>query len=400
MTRAPALSQSYRIQTTLDVHAQSSFYKGVFKWGRDERGLPTCYIDPSSEKAGHCRFAFPLFKKPSNNTAAGEGEGGDGDGDVTLAYEDSAEYLAFYGRSYERNEHAWEDKEQAAKWLEEEEGMELKYGDVYPAMNNSGKQALGCMLGSAGMPVACSSFPFLPEAIFADPDYGAGDMDLDDGAFVAVTGRCEGFTHNAYTSTRAGSSGSGSGSGSSSGGSHYPPNGDVGGYSYSPGGGSGSGKHEPAIITKLRGAASAEVIDHVRHEASRLEEWRWFTALRRALHTRLTADQESKSTTKSGLLRYPAIRDHLMHVLTQVWYNFDIIANSRRPIKSYSRLKRDLHETSWALVEATVTFFGYPGLAAAIEGGEGEGVASPSWSDNEVVLMYREMVSQLNTMKR
>ncbi len=348
MTRAPALSQ-YRVRSTLDLHASTSLYKGVFKWGHDDWGFPSCYLSPASETAGHCRFSYPVFKKSQ-----------DSHNPQVLTYESTTEYLTFYGRSFEQHEHQWEDKGKAAKWLEEEEEMEMRYGEVYPVMNRTGRQALGCMLGSAAMPLGCSSFPFIPESHYADPDGGVLDMDMSSELFVVPTKHCEGFQHVEH--------------------SRDSKNED-------PRGSTSSQQLQLQLFADAypaRGNPSATILHHARPDEARYEEWRWFLSLRRAIHSQLTPYTREQLHND----RFRAVRTHLSHVLTQVWYNFDILAHPRRPMKSVSRLKREIWQASVDLVAATNTFFGP--LYKASE--EGAGV-------EELEEAYKEMVAALGILK-
>jgi hypothetical protein len=312
ITRAPALSQ-YRIRATLDLHSPTSFYKGVFKWASDDWGFPSCYLSPASETAGHCRFSYPLFKRPCdhpNQPAKAAHQ--------TLTYSDTAEYLTFYGRSYEQQEQAWEDKEQAAKWLEEEEEMERRYGEVYPLMNRSGRQALGCMLGSKAMPLGCSSFPFVPESWHTNADGGSEEVDMGSELFVVPMRGCEGFTGGKDTE-----------------------------------GEERAAQHFDDAVP-ARSDLSATVLEHAKPDEGGYDEWRWFHVLRKSMHRRLTASTKEQLSTDA----YRTVRSHFSHTLTQIWFNFDVLAHPRRPVKSYSRLKRDIWEASLDLVAATNTFFG------------------------------------------
>ena len=66
-----------------------------------------------------------------------------------------------------------------------------------------------------------------------------------------------------------------------------------------------------------------------------VEEWRWFDSLRYELKKELPSDLDT--------FRLKGVKAHFDHVMTQAWYNFDILAKPRRPIKSYQRMKRDFN---------------------------------------------------------
>ncbi len=343
ITRAPALSK-YRIRSTLDLHSPTSFYKGVFKWSYDDWGFPSCFLSPASETAGHCRFSYPLFKRPGDIQRAGASH-------QTLTYSDTAEYLTFYGRSYEQQEQAWEDKEQAAKWLEEEEEMERRYGDVYPLMNRSGRQALGCMLGRRDMPLSCSSFPLVPESWYTNADGGSEEVDMSSEMFVVPKKGCEGFVREGEEGKEGKEEG-------------------------------GRAEQHFQDALPARSSTSSTVLEQAKPDERSYEEWRWFHALRKRMY--LSLSTTAKEQLSSGSCA--AVRKHFSHVLTQIWYNADILAHPSRPVKSYSRLRRDIWDASMDLVDATNTFFGPAYLR--------EGLL-----DSEVERGYRSMVSALGLLK-
>ena len=166
--------QKYNITTTLQLYRHIHF-KDVIFFALDERGQPSCSISPSSREEGHCRFAYPLFKQANGNI---------------LDYEGTAEYLAFCASPFERNSDPWESTSGAEEWLQRENDMEEKYGDLLPSTTASGRQALGCMLGS-NKPTECSIYPFSPELVYTDHSYMA--LNWEEGAIVVRKGGCEGL---------------------------------------------------------------------------------------------------------------------------------------------------------------------------------------------------------------
>jgi hypothetical protein len=72
----------------------------------------------------------------------------------------------------------------------------------------------------------------------------------------------------------------------------------------------------------------------------------------------------------------------------QAWYNFDILAKPRRPIKSYQRMKREVTIASWNVVKATKTWL------ATVPADKAEGAVS----EEQLVEDYKNLMRRLNTL--
>ena len=324
-------------------------FKSVLFFALDERGQSTCSISPSSREEGHCRFAYPLFKQAS--------------GDV-LEYEDTAEYLAFCASPFEHNSDKWEDQSSAEEWLQRENAMEEKYGDVIPSTTASGRQALGCMLGR-NKPTECAMFPFSPELVYTDDSYLA--LDWEDGAIVARKGGCEGFDPSFAPSENFPSVVPASSPG-------YPMTEAQERASWSPSKHGLNNDMSPPTVMDYLTRAEPELIKCA-------EEWRWFDSLRYELREELPVDLDS--------FRLEGVRAHFDYVMTQVWYNFDILAKPRRPIKSYQRMKREISIASWNVVQATKTWLATLPANASVMTLEEEG---------HIVEDYKNLLRRLGTL--
>lgn len=347
MTRSSAM-QGHNITTTLQLYRHNHFNARVLLFAVDEHGQPTCSLSPSKREEGHCRFAYPLFKQANRGV---------------LDYEDTSEYLAFCASPFERESAQWEDKAKAEEWLHHENAMEEKYGDVIPSTTASGRQALGCMLGSS-KPTECSAFPFSPELVYADHNYAA--LDWEDGAIVVSKGGCEGFDPSLAPSEEFPSVVPASLPG-------YPMTEAQERASWSP-----SKQHllddkgTPTVMDYLT-RAEPELI-------KRMEEWRWFASLRQELREELSFDLDT--------LRFEGVMAHFTHIMMQAWYNFDILAKPRRPIKSYQRMKREVTIASWNVVKATKTWL------ATVPADKAEGAVS----EEQLVEDYKNLMRRLNTL--
>ena len=360
LTRHSILLDYFVVQNTLTLY-KSKHFEGVFHFSLDEHGQPSCALRPSAQDTGQCKFAYPLFKHPTVSTG--------GAATSLLNYEDTAEYLDFYNSQYQANQEVWEDQLEAEEWLQRENDMEEKYGEVIPSTTRSGRQALGCMLGSS-MPTACASFPFSPELVYADTSYR--DVDWEDGAIVTQKGDCEGFDPN------------------------LAPNEEFPSVMASA---SITAREQRATQRSTETKEEEEeeeeddktpqtVLDYLTTSqlqpelVKHYEEFRWFCSLKEALRTELPPNLTT--------LRSKGVLDHFLHILTQVWYNFDILAKQRRPIKSYQRVKQEISTASWNVVRVTKTW-----LAA---------LPSPQqqWStekkNDELVENYKAVMKRLNTL--
>ena len=53
------------------------------------------------------------------------------------------------------------------------------------------------------------------------------------------------------------------------------------------------------------------------------------------------------------------VRKIYLHSLRRIWFDFDCIAPSRRPVRTYARLKAQVGEATWTLARATKTFLAH-----------------------------------------
>ena len=114
-----------------------------------------------------------------------------------------------------------------------------------------------------------------------------------------------------------------------------------------------------------------------------VEEWRWFDSLRYELKKELPSDLDTS--------RFKGVKAHFDHVMTQAWYNFDILAKPRRPIKSYQRMKREISIASWNVVRATKTW-----LASVLADTRDNGFSLEE--EDRLVEEYMDLLRRLGTL--
>ena len=135
------------------------------------------------------------------------------------------------------------------------------------------------------------------------------------------------------------------------------------------------GDKKPPTVMDYLTRAEPELI-------KRVEEWRWFDALKQELRSELPFTLDA--------LRFRGVHAHFVHVMTQAWYNFDILAKPRRPIKSYQRMKREVSIASWNVVKATKTW-----LATTVPADK-QGFSQEV--EEQLVADYKEVMKRLNTL--
>jgi hypothetical protein len=109
-----------------------------------------------------------------------------------------------------------------------------------------------------------------------------------------------------------------------------------------------------------------------------MDKWRemvWFQNLKNELNSHLTFLFSND--------RYEEVQQHFQEVIRRVWYDFDSIAAARRPIRTYSRLKREIESCSWAIVQTTKVYL--DNLQHDVK----------EW----IIADYKELVGRLNIIK-
>lgn len=345
-------------------------YGDAFFFTIDSEGYPMCELRPVKSKIGQCHFSYPLFQKPqkaeSNDMEEKDNVQLIGQtsyqsslvGHKVLSFEDTCEYLNFYNDTDHDIE--GQNKEAAERWLEKQDRLEAEYADITPIMNKRGHQALGCSLNKSNMPSGCSIFPAVEELTFADNDHvrifkGKGPMipaqrdewQLEENYMLVQMKGCEGFF-------------------------------DVNSISED----GNEGKEIPRSIlnpSSPHGTLESYLSDEG-NVLNKSRESHWFTSLRQGIKSFLPL-----TLIPSHL---DEIRVHYLHVLTQIFYNFDMIAHLRRPMRSYGRCRRDIDTMAWMLARNTRIF-----LESAQKG------EMKRMDAQELCDLYREVVIRMEIIK-
>ena len=294
-------------------------YKNAFHFDIKDN-LPICHLRPAHAIQGQCHFAYPLLKHIV------EGKNGEKDREELMTSEETEEYLTFYQG---QNEFKFEtmdedsDDEKDELWETMEKEMEERFKDMSPVSNSFGRQSLGCVLGRDDMPTLCLSYPFIP---------GIEDKD--------VHNCTEGFIEENV------------------------------------------GKRPGVSITEEEIHSNKDVfnksVGDYLDEKDFMDKWRemvWFQNLKNELNSHLTFLFSND--------RYEEVQQHFQEVIRRVWYDFDSIAAARRPIRTYSRLKREIESCSWAIVQTTKVYL--DNLQHDVK----------EW----IIADYKELVGRLNIIK-
>jgi hypothetical protein len=222
-----------------------------------------------------------------------------------------------------------------------------------PVMNKSGRQSLGCMLKTSGMPTLCASYPVAPELSQVDfwhvrrvfwrksrsvsdhlslghsptNDFNssqgekqrmASGWQREENYVILRNHNCEGFEALESTAEEVAYDGD---------------------------------KQDSLILPTIKSYLTASSDNNgLEDEESTIERWeesQWFFAFVEDISGFFPTEQiHSKSIQLIFLNR-----------LALIWYNFDSLSTSNsRPIKSYRRLKRDIEALTWVLVKETKRF--------------------------------------------
>ncbi len=311
ISRAPPLS-THLLIPTMRLHRHPVFGKALM-FGQTSSGYPTCQLRPKQSDSGRCAFSYPLFTFSAPQTSAKRLE--------EMSVEDTDEYLSFHEEHNaavdSEGDDLWDEL-----WQQRLEDLEIKFPEVEPIMNRSGQQALGCTLGVSSMPTLCASYPLVQEQdIVGEVAMEASEMEtltqaLGDGIHQSATAlstskmakidlslqpyresyvrvrslECEGFTDQ-----------------------EDPNQGD-----------------------------DVDMYLKKNNLRQRWEDMQWFRSLRQKISQYLPCHTLCSAMRKPYLL-----------ALRRIWFDFDCLAHTRRPIRTYARLKAQIEEASWALARAT-----------------------------------------------
>jgi len=336
--------------------------------------VPVCYLSPVRSETGRCHFAYELVKVGGEllgyeetmevEKRRGEEEGGE------------EEYVPVTADEYNLTE---EEEMEAARGIEdgweeeeeEEEEEELEENGDYvlsppshvavSVLNSYSKAALGCMLGTAGMPSMCAAYPMANESVWGDfwherkgdieekldglryregkREEGGMEGWLKREKFVVVSNDvCEGFFEEGKPRTEA----------------YDIPK---------------VGEKETTVEDFLTSSTNLGVKE---------SEKAWFLSL----HAFCT----------SLKITSPAVRKIFVEHMARIWFNFDSLPTARRrPFKSWGRVKTVIEECSKTLVENTGKFQDREeGERGGNAGGDGGG------NENNVGARYKELLKRLN----
>lgn len=199
-------------------------------------------------------------------------------------------------------------------------------------LNRVGREALGCMLGVKNMPTMCASYPLTTELQHVDfwhvrtmfwkggesSKKLAAAWQAEEKYVIVESPSCEGFhvedtsLQEALTPIRSGAI----------------ININV----------ENSRDYEVSIDQFIQGAGDV---------SSKWEEMQWFMQLIESVALTLPIENICDKSVEQIYL----------NTLALVWYNFDKLACAKsRPFKSYKRLKADITQMTWLLVNQTVAF--------------------------------------------
>jgi hypothetical protein len=348
LSRAANMHDLFGINNTTKLVSHIRF-KDAFHFVLKE-GLPICYLRPVKSAVGRCYFSYELTatRAPScgiqndSNESGVDLQTGDEGVHEEYQYADAEKSLTMYGGA----------------------NSGVSADQVKPVYNSYGRRALGCLLGMSHMPTMCASYPIAPELNLADfwhvrrsfwrpghpgtSDAGVGSMNnmqhklatgwqLEE-RFVSVgTSLCEGFPKLADRADDV---------------VQTPVDCDG----------------RPIVIRSApsKSAVPASVLSHrpefttsrtardflassETNVSDKMEMTQWFLGLLEDVSSFLPARIDQFHGCQAALDKYVSI-------LAKIWYNFDAVTKPSRPIKSTSRLLRDIETLTWSVVRATRKF--------------------------------------------